>query len=519
MLDIKIINGDVLDGTGGPASRVDIGITGDAISDVGNLAAAEARVCIDARGKLVTPGFIDAHSHSDTYLLIEPSAPSKVFQGIATEVVGNCGASAAPRLRDDSLPSDWMDKKYGGKWRTVSDFRRLLEQARPAPNQVLLIGHKALRTGVMGYERRPATAAELDAMCGLLDESLDQGGRGFSTGLVYAPGMFAGKDELVALARVAGRHGGIYTSHIRSEGARLIEALEEAIAIGREGGVSVQVSHLKTSGRANWPLIDSALDTIRKARAQGLDVMADRYPYLSSCTDLDVMFPDWVAEGGREATLKRLRDPATRARLRAELLKLKGEDYWPTVTVASISHPGNAAFQGRPLPEVAAALKMHPVDAILHLTETDELRTSAFFHGMCEPNMLRILAEPYVMIGTDASLRAPTGPLSLDFPHPRAYGAFSRFLRMALDGKTVSLPDAIRKMTSLPAGRFGLKGRGTLAKGMKADVAVFNPAAVAEKTDCSNPHRLSEGLCHLVVNGTLTIADGKLTGERGGKAL
>lgn len=519
MFDIKIVNGNVLDGTGRPAVCTDIGVVGDSIAEIGNLAPAEARACIDARGRLVAPGFIDAHSHSDTFILIEPSAHSKVFQGITTEVVGNCGASAAPRVRDDCLPSDWMDMKYGGSWRSIAEFRRLVEKARPAPNLVLLIGHKALRAGVMGYERRPATGAELDAMCRLLDESMEQGGRGFSTGLVYAPGMFAAADELVALARVAGKHGGIYASHMRSEGIRLIESIEEAIAIGRGGDTGVQISHLKTSGRANWPLIDRALDTIRTARAQGLDIMADRYPYLSSCTDLDVMFPDWAAEGGRNATIARLRDPATRARLRAEILERRGDEYWPTVTIASTNHPANTAFRGRPLPEVAAALKMAPVDAVLHLTDTDELRTSAFFQGMCEPNMLKILAEPWVMLGTDASLRAPGGPMSRDYPHPRAYGAFTRFLRMALDGRTVPLPEAIRKMTSLPAGRFGLKGRGTLAKGMKADIAVFDPAAVAEKTGYGNPHQLSEGLCHLVVNGTHTIADGKLTGARGGKVL
>ena len=519
MLDVKITGGQVLDGTGGSPVLLDVGVSGDSISETGDLSGAPAKLTISAAGKYVCPGFIDAHSHSDSYLLVEPSAPSKIFQGITTEVVGNCGASAAPLVGKYHMPSDWLDKKYPGKWSTVAEYRSLLESVKPAPNVVLLIGHNTLRVGVSGYENRPLTKPELEDAKKLLEQSLDEGGRGFSTGLIYAPAMFAPREELVELAKVAAKKSGIYTSHIRNEGDRLIEAIEEAVSIGRDAGIRVQISHLKTTGRRNWPLVDKALGLIRTARAEGLEVSADRYPYTSSNTDLDVIFPAWAAEGGRESVLKRLKNVSDRKRLRAELLKSRSPDYWGTIIVASTSHADNRKFQGMPLVKAAEELGLEPVDAMLHLIETDEVRTTAFFSGMSEENMMKILGEPFVMIGTDASLRAPTGPLSHDYPHPRAYGSFPKFIRMSLDGKTVSLPEAVRKMTSLPAEQFRLKDRGTIARGRKADLVVFDPEKLRDVSTYAAPHRLSEGIEHVIVNGVPTLQSGKLTGNRGGKML
>ena len=518
MFDLKLVNGRVLDGTGRQAVSADVGIVGDRIADVGDLGGASARREVDAGGSIVCPGFIDAHSHSDAYLLIEPSATSKIFQGVTTEVIGNCGSSAAPRLGAAHIPSDWQSHSYPGTWRTVAEYRALLEQVRPAVNVVALTGHNVLRASVMGYEGRAAREDEVQAMARLLERSLKEGSHGLSTGLIYPPGMYAAPEEILVLAGVVAEAGGIYSSHMRSESAALIEALTETLAVGRQTGVRVQVSHLKTSGRPNWHLVDGALGLLEGALRDGVKVAADRYPYTSSCTDLDVIFPHWATEGGRDAELQRLRDPALRARLREEILAARSDRSWGAITVGSTSE-ANARFRGLPLERVAEVLKMEPVDAALYLIETDHLGTSAFFQGMNEANMWRILEQPYVMIGSDASLRAPSGPLSRDYPHPRAYGSFPRFLRAAIDGHTVPVEEAVRKMTSLPAGHFGLGGRGLVTKGQYADLVVFDPTAIRDLATYSAPHQLAEGVTHVVVNGVVTIEDGAMTEHRAGRWL
>lgn len=519
MLDIKLVHGQVLDGAGNPAVEADVGISGDRIVEVGDLGNAAARTVLEVRGQIVCPGFIDAHSHSDAYLLIEPAAPSKLFQGVTTEIIGNCGSSAAPRLGAARIPSDWQSHSYPGSWQTVGEYRQLLEQVHPAVNVVALTGHNVLRASVMGYEGRAARCDELQAMVRLLESSLDEGSHGLSTGLIYPPGMYAEPDELLTLAGVVAKRGGLYSSHMRSESAALLEALTETIGVGQKTGVRVQVSHLKTSGRPNWPLVEAALNLLEQARQSGVEVAADRYPYTSSCTDLDVIFPHWATEGGHEAELQRLRDPATRARLREEIAASRSDRSWGTITIGSTSEI-NARFRGMPLERAAETLGMEPVDAALHLIETDRLGTSAFFQGMSEANLWRILEQPYVMIGSDASLRAPTGPLSRDYPHPRAYGTFPRFLRAAIDGRTVPVAESVRKMTSLPAAQFALSGRGLVASGGYADVLVFDPVLVQDRATYSAPHQLATGIVHVIVNGRVTIQDGALLeGSRAGRWL
>ncbi|MBI2441668.1 MAG: D-aminoacylase [Lentisphaerae bacterium] len=516
MLDYKISGGQVLDGAGAEPVPADVGIVGERIEAVGDLSGAPASALINAPGCYVAPGFIDVHSHSDAYLLIEPSAPSKLYQGVTTEIVGNCGASAAPLVDVSFLPADWRDQVYPGPWRTVADYRVLLERARPAPNVMLLVGHGKLRSWVMGDQDRPATADECRAMVRLLEQSLDDGARGLSSGLIYPPGRFAAPEELSDLAAATARHGGIYTTHMRSEGSRLLEAIEETLALARGTGVRTQISHLKTSGHRNWSKLPAALELIRRARAAGIDVAADRYPYTASSTDLDVILPAWALVGGQAAVLRRLRDPAERERLRQVLAGARAENDWATIVVGST---GDVSWRGRPLLEVAQALDVEPGEAALRLMERDELKTSAFFFGMSAENLSKILAEPYVMLGSDASLRALAGPLSLDFPHPRAYGAFARFLRAALDGKTVALPEAVRKMTSLPADHFRLAQRGRVAPGNYADLVVFNPATVRERATFAKPHALAEGIEHVMVNGVLTLSPRGLTGHRSGRIL
>lgn len=528
MFDILLVRAMVVDGNGTPPRRADVGIRGSRIVCVGDAGNAPARVRIDlsrpAAGKtdapfLLCPGFIDVHSHSDAYLLIEPSAPSKIFQGITTEIVGNCGASAAPIRTREQLPSDWSDKTYPGEWRSVAEYRRLLEAARPAPNVVLLTGHNTLRKNAMGFEARPSTATEQARMQRLLEESLDAGSRGFSTGLMYPPGCSAARGEIEILARVTGGRAGVYTSHMRSEGQGILRAIDETLAVGRAGGVRTQISHLKVSGARNWPLLDEALERIRTARDRGMAVAADRYPYTSSCTDLDSRLPAWAQAGGRKAVLARLRDRTTRNRIRDELEHTTDIADWDTVTVATTAHADTRAFRGCALSRVAERLGVVPVDALLYLLERDEMRTSAFFEGMSGANMRRILSEPYVMLGTDASLRAPTGPLGADHPHPRAYGAFPRFLRMAMQATTVSLSEAVRKITRLAADHFGLERRGRIEPGYAADLVVLDAGQVRDRSTFAEPHALASGVRHLIVNGVFTIRDAGLTDRRAGRIL
>ena len=519
MLDLKLAGGRVVDGTGAPPRRADVGITGTRIAALGDLTAAPARRTLDVSGLLVCPGFIDAHSHSDVHLLVAPAAPSKIHQGVTTEVIGNCGASAAPRFGAARLPADWEALGLPGTWTTFGEYRRLLEAARPAVNVVALVGHNLLRAGVVGYADRAATADEVRTMLRRLEQALDDGARGLSTGLIYPPGLFAGADEVAALADCVGRRGGVYASHLRNEGAGLIAALEEFLAAGRTGQGRLQISHLKTSGRENWARLDQALELIRRARATGSAVAADRYPYTAAWTDLDVVLPKWAKAGGRDAILARLRDPALRARLREELASSRPPEAWADVTIGSVTVAEYRHLQGLALSEAARQLGREPVDTVLELLDRDELRTGAFFAGMSEENLRRILAEPYVMIGSDASLRTLDGPLSRDFPHPRAFGTFPKFLRLALEGRTVPLPEAIRKMTALPAEHFGLRERGRLAVGCYADVVAFRPETVRDRASYGQPRLLPDGIELVIVNGVVTLEGGALTGARAGCVL
>ncbi len=518
-LDLKITGGEVFDGLGNPPQRADVGVRGERIAEIDDLSRAPAAQEIRADGRYVCPGFIDVHTHSDAYILIEPDARSKVFQGVTTEVVGNCGTSATPLMGEYRMPADWRAHTYPGAWNRVADYRDRVEEVGPAVNVAMLVGHNTLRAGVMGYEGRPATDEEMRRMCAQLDACLEEGARGFSTGLIYIPGAFAPREEIAELARIVARHDGLYASHMRSESDALVEAIDEILDCARRAGCRTQISHLKTSGRQNWHKLDAVLEKFRAARAEGLDIAADRYPYTAACTDLDILLPDWALDGGHAAILGRMRDPDTRSRIRAELLETRPADYWTTVHVGSARHPDNTRFMGRPIPEVAGALGVDPVDAVLHVIDTEELHATGIFFGMSEDNLWRILAEPYVMLGSDGSIHAPDGPLSHDHPHPRAYGTFPRYVRAVLDGRSVPLTEAIRKMTSLPAERLRLKGRGVLQPGSIADVTVLDPATIRDTSTYAEPHQLARGIDALVVNGVLTLHEGRLTGCRGGRFL
>ena len=380
----------------------------------------------------------------------------------------------------------------------------------------LLAGHNTLRAGVAGYSNRCLSPDELQNMQRRLEQALEEGALGLSSGLAYAPGMFAPPEELQQLAATVARHNGIYTSHMRCEAAGLLAAVDETLEVGRRSGVRVQISHLKAAERANWPLCRTAVELIQQARDNGLAVAADRYPYTYSATDLDVIFPPWAAEGGREHILQQLEDAAFRERLTAYLRSQYDREFWNAVTIGSTTHADNHGFRGRCLPEAADSLGLDPAEAVIHFARSDRLMTGAFFDAMSAENMDYVLAQPWVMPGSDASLRAISGPLSDDYPHPRAYGTFPRYLRWLLDKGAISLTEGIHKMTALPAEHFRLGKRGLLMPGYAADITVFDPQALRDNAVRAAPHQYATGIQHVFVNGVHVLKDGAITGRRGG---
>lgn len=516
MLDFIISGCKVIDGTGREPFVADVGVSGDTISAVGDLSSAASCARINAAGCCLCPGFIDVHSHSDTFLMSEPTASSKVYQGVTTEVVGNCGASAAPIGEWSELPFDWQKIEYPGRWRTMAEYLALLEKTRTATNVIALVGHNRLRINVMGYSSRPASPEELRQMKLLLEESLDAGAWGISTGLIYRPGKFAPAAEIVELAGVVARRNGIYATHMRSEKSRVREAVAETIDLACKTEVRAQISHIKTAGSGNWRFADEVIALIDRARNSGIRVAADRYPYVFSCTDLDILLPDWLTANNREGILAGIRDRATRARLRGDLSADRSDCYWDGIIVATSCRP---EWRGRPVRAIAGAMNVEPAEAVLRVLDADQLQTQAFFAGMSEQNMWKFYAQGFVMAGSDAAVRPPPGVFPDDHPHPRAFGTFPRFLRAALDGKTVSLHEAVFKMTGLGASHFGIPRRGTIVPGNYADVVVFDPAEVRDMATYETPARLARGMKLVMVNGQVVLDSNGLTGRRPGKVL
>jgi N-acyl-D-amino-acid deacylase len=526
VLDLKITGGQLIDGTGAPARAGDVGVIGDTITAVGDLSAEPAGRGIDAAGRVVAPGFIDMHSHSDWRLWDNRRAESKIRQGVTTEVVGNCGFSPAPVsdvFRDEMrgfalyLPSG-MDFS----WTSVREFLARYEGEGVALNVVQLVGHGTLRLAAMGFARRPPTAQEQAAMERMMDDAMADGAYGLATGLIYAPGSYAATEEIVAIARRAVGPRAFYASHIRGEGATLLDAVAEAIRVGREGGVPVQVSHVKAAGRPNWGRVAEALALIDAARAEGLDVMGDVYPYTASSTTLRTLLPDWVLEGGIDAMLKRLAEPATRDRIRKEMTGggetlLRGLD-WADIMVAY--SPSRPDAQGRRIAEIAAARNVDPLNVAVELIVAEQGKGYMILFQLDEADLRRALTHPYVMVGSDGSALATDGPLATGKPHPRSYGTFPRVLgRYARDERVLTLENAVWKMTGLPARRLGLRDRGVLAAGAKADVVVLDPVTVADRATYEDPHRYAAGIGHVVVNGRVVIADGEHTGALPGRVL
>lgn len=509
MGSIAITNGTIVDGGLTPAFKGDVIIEGDKIAAI--VPAEEApssgyasEKVIDASGCFVTPGFIDAHAHSDAYLILEPDAPSKISQGITTEINGQCGGSAAPRYGEARLSSDWASL-LGEKlvWRSFDEYRCALESARPAINSVQFVGHNTLRSSVVGYQGRSSTPDELREMQRLLDEALDAGWYGLTTGLIYQPGKYSTPDEVVALAKTAAEKNGFYATHMRSEGDAILEAIDEVLDLVKATGIRAEISHLKTSGERNWGKIDAVIEKIGSAVDAGLLLGSDRYPYCAAGTDLDIVLPDWAQEGAAPAEMKRLADPVLRARI-VEEIDASGRD-WSKVMIGGTWSEETKQMSGASVAEIIKSQggKVSAGEIVCRILQADLCRTGAFFFGMSEANLDKILSQSWVVPGSDASLRAPWGPLGADHPHPRAYGTMPEFYRR-LRRIGVSCEEAVARMTSVPAARFSIRSRGVLAKGNFADIAVWKEDEFKSNSTYSSPHCFTEGVKAVIVNGTLS---------------
>ena len=518
MWDLLVQRARVVDGSGTPSFVADVAIRSDLIAQVGQVPEPQARCVIDGTGLIVAPGFIDLHTHSDYTLLVNPLAESKVHQGVTTEVIGNCGTSPAP-LGEEGYPivRARMAQQYqlDVTWRTFGGYLERLAEAGVAVNVVPLVGHGTLRGAVMGYAQRAPTASELARMQGLLADAMEEGAFGLSTGLVYAPGCYAETDEIVELAKVMARLGGLYASHIRGESDTVLDAAREAIAVGRRAGVAVQISHLKTAGRANWDKTPALLDLLDQGRSCGVDVTGDMYPYTAGATSLGALLPPWMHEGGLAKLLPRLRDRALRERIRHDI-EHGLEGWWNPVRAAGWSGiqisraPHHRSYQGLRLHEVATLRQQDPLDTALDLLLAEEGNAGVVLFMMDEGQVRAILQHDRVMIGSDAGATAPYGILGQGHPHPRAYGTFPRVLGTYVrELKLIALEEAIHRMTGLAAWRLGLADRGLLRSGYKADVVLFDARQVDDHATYETPHRYPSGIAWVIVNGQVVLRRGE----------
>ena len=513
--------GTIIDGTGKPAFVGDVLVDGDKIKDVCpsslHLGTTLDDEVVDATGAIVSPGFIDAHTHSDAYLVIEPDAPSKITQGITTELNGQCGGSIAPRYGEARLSSDWA-AILGERltWRSLAEYREVLERAKPAVNTVQFVGHNTLRSSVVGYAGRLATSDEQKKMERLLEQSLDEGGWGLTTGLVYQPGKYSTPEEVVSLAKIAAVKGGYYATHMRSEGDRILGAIDEVIELVKATGIKAEISHLKTSGRKNWNKIDAVLAKIEDAMSQGLLLGSDRYPYCAAGTDLDIVLPDWAQEGATLAEMERLGDAGLRARI-IEEINASDRD-WSEVMIGGTWAEVNKPFSGKTVAEILQTSNTTPGELITTILFADGCKTGVFFFGMSEENLAKIYSRPWIVPGSDASLRAPWGPLGKDHPHPRAYATMPEFYRR-VRALGFSREETVARMTSVIADRFGIKNRGRIEKGAYADLVIWDEAEFKAKATFVAPHQFSDGVKCVMVNGTIPYRDGEFTGNRGGRFL
>lgn len=524
-IDVLIRNATVIDGTGRDGFIADIAIRGERITHIGHLpkgADANCKLVIDGTGLVACPGFIDAHGHSDQELLTKRLCESKAMQGVTTEICGNCGFSPAPILNEGmaaKLFAPFQKKGIDARWRRVDEFLSILEAGGLGINVAMFVGHNTIRSAVMGEDDRMPSEDEMRKMKLLLAEALDEGAIGLSSGLIYSPGCFSQPDELVELCSVVRRHGGLYATHMRNESSQLIEALHEAIDVARQTSVPVQISHHKAVGKSNWGKVEQTIQMIERENERGLDISCDQYPYTATATSLKMLLPKWVHSGGTEQLIQRLKDESALRRIRMETEReLSSEEAWTQVMISEVAREHLKQFEGMKLSELAEALGKEPFDALIHLLIEDEAQTIMVRFSLSEEDVIGVMRYQRTMFGTDASARKLTDTSGK--PHPRAFGTFPRVLgRYVREKGVLTLKEAIRKMTSLPASKFGLSKRGELKEGYYADIVIFDPNSVIDTSTYHQPYSTPIGFKYVFVNGTAVVCDGKLTGALPGKVI
>jgi N-acyl-D-amino-acid deacylase len=529
VFDVIIRGGQVYDGSGSEPKSADVALRRDRIAGVGDFQAAQAKTIIDAKGMAVAPGFINMLSWSTESLLQDGRSQSEIRQGVTTEIMGE-GESMGPlndKLRAEMLKNQ-KDIHYGISWNTLAEYLRYLEERGVSCNVASFIGATTIREHVIGFEDKTPTPKQLDEMRELVRKEMEAGALGIGTSLIYPPAFYAKTEELIELCKVAAKYKGKYISHMRSEGNRLLEGLDELIRISREAGIPAEVYHIKAAGQQNWGKIDKLLSRIEAAQQEGLTITADMYTYTAGGTGLDASLPPWTEDGGYEALFKRLRDPATRAKIAAEVRK--PSDAWENMYLAAGS-PDKIILvgfkseklkplTGKSLAEVAKMRGKDPVETIMDLIAEDESRIDTIYFLMSEENVKKEMARPWISFGSDEASQAPEGVFLKSNPHPRAYGNFARVLgKYVRDEKVISLNEAVRRLSALPAANLGLDHRGLLKEGMFADVVVFDPATVADRATFDKPHQYAVGVRDVFVNGVQVLKEGKHTGAKPGRAL
>ena len=527
--DVLIKNGTLYDGTGRPPRSADVALRGDRIVAIGRLASAQAKTVIDARGLAVAPGFINMLSHSQNSFLVDGRLLSEVLQGVTTQIIGE-GASMGPlseemKKRRLALQGDL---RYNLSWTTLAEYLQYVEKQGISQNVASFIGATTIREYVIGLEDKKATPQQLDEMRELVRREMEAGALGIGSSLIYAPAVYSTTEELIEMCKVAARYKGKYISHMRSEGNRLIEAVEELIRIAREANIPAEIYHLKAAGRDNWQKMDKVLEMVNAARRQGLKITADMYTYPAGATGLDASMPPWAFDGGYEALFKRLQDPATRERIAREIRTPSSE--WENLYLAAGSpdkvllvgfrNEALKPYTGKTLAEIARLRGKDPVETIMDLVLEDRSRVSTVYFMMSEENIKKQFRQPWVALGSDAASMAAEGAFLRSSTHPRAYGNFARFLgKYVREEKLMTLQEAVRRLAGLPATTLELKDRGLLRTGFFADVVVFDPATIADRATFENPHQYAVGVKHVFVNGVQVVKDGAHTGAKPGRAL
>ncbi len=527
--DVVIRNGHIIDGTGSPWYAGDVGVRGGRIVAIGDLSGDSAKQVIDAKGMVVAPGFIDMLGQSELRLLVDPRAPSKIFQGITTEITGE-GESVAP-LDSTILAANAATYKHYGidaDWRTLSQYFARLNKQGIGINIGTYVGAASAREMVLGYDDVQPTADQLKQMQDIVAQAMREGALGVSTALQYPPAPYAKTDELVALAKVASQYGGIYATHMRSEGDAEMAAMDEVFQIAREANVPVEIFHLKTAGTSNWGKMPQVVARIDSARKAGLDIASDTYAYTAWENNLSAFIPPWAHDGGDVKLVERLKDPETRERIRKDMLTpaTSWDNEWQeipgphAVLITSVNNPDLQSLLGQRLDAIAKEWNEDPIDALFDVLVKDDGGTYVAVFGMSEPDVELALKQPWVSIDNDAGASSPEGILGQEHPHPRAYGTFPRILRKFVrEEHLLTLPDAIRKFSALAAQRVHLNDRGVIKKGLWADLVVFDPATVTDKATFEDPAQFSVGMQYVLVNGVPVIADGKMTGALPGQVL